>query len=106
MGDEIVWGASLLYILWGEDQFSLEEALQGIKNGLGDISLISTNTSVMEGQKLTLNELRSVGEAMPFLSPKRLVVVKGLLERFEPRDKSARSKKSNGTSSKKMSLNH
>jgi DNA polymerase III delta subunit len=32
----------LLYILWGEDRFSREEALNQIKAGLGDPSLLIT----------------------------------------------------------------
>jgi DNA polymerase III subunit delta len=83
----------LLYIFWGEDDFSIEEALQEIKNTLGDASMLSTNTTVMEGQKLNLNEFKAVGEAMPFLSEKRLVIVRGLLERFENREKPANGKK-------------
>lgn len=86
----------MLYILWGEDAFSREEKLQEIKNNLGDLSLLSTNTSVMEGQKLHIKELKAVGEATPFLSPCRLVIINGLLERFEPKDKSAKQKKSIG----------
>jgi DNA polymerase-3 subunit delta len=90
----------LLYILWGEDEFSREEALTEIKKSLGDISLLSTNTNVLEGQKLNLNDLRAVVEAMPFLSPKRLVIIRGLLERFEPKDKSGRAKKATSTAKK------
>jgi DNA polymerase III subunit delta len=86
----------LLYILWGEDEFSRAEALSEIKKGLGDIEMLSTNTSLLDGQKLTLNELRACVETMPFLSPHRLVVIKGLLERFEPKDKSAKAKKATG----------
>ena len=52
----------MLYIFWGEDDFSIEEALQEIKNTLGDASMLSTNTTVMEGQKLNLNEFKAVGE--------------------------------------------
>jgi DNA polymerase-3 subunit delta len=84
----------LLYVLWGEDEFSRAEALSEIKKGLGDIEMLSTNTSVLDGQKLTLNELRACVETMPFLSPKRLVIIKGLLERFEPKGNSAKPKKS------------
>jgi DNA polymerase-3 subunit delta len=91
---------TLLYILWGEDQFSLEEALQNIKKSMGDMTLLSTNTNILEGQKLTLNELKSVGEAVPFLSDKRLIIIKGLLERFEPKDKSSRAKKSNSSANR------
>jgi DNA polymerase III subunit delta len=86
----------LLYILWGPDEFSLEETLQGIKKGLGDTSMLATNMHLLDGQRLSVNDLRAVAEAMPFLSPKRLVIVRGLLARFEPREKSARAK--NGSS--------
>ena len=90
----------MLYILWGEDEFSREEALREIKKSLGDSSLLSTNTNELEGQKLTLNELKAVVQAMPFLAPARLVIVKGLLERFEPKDKSTRTKKNDTTGKK------
>ncbi len=91
----------LLYIFWGEDDFSREEALQEIKEGLVDQSLLSTNTSILDGQKLTLNDLRASAGAMPFLAPRRLVIVRGLLERFEPRDnKPSRPKKSSGSTTK------
>jgi DNA polymerase-3 subunit delta len=83
----------VLYILWGEDEFSREEALLEIKKSLGEAVMLALNTSVLEGQKLTLNELKAAAEAMPFLSPVRLVIVKGLLERFESRTKPANVKK-------------
>ena len=90
----------MIYILWGEDQFSMEEALQEIKKSAGEASMLATNTNVLDGQKLTVNDLRSVGEAMPFLAEKRLVIVRGLLGRFEARDKSARARKSSGSGTK------
>ena len=91
----------MIYILWGEDEFSLEEKLLEIKKSLGDMSLLSTNTNILDGQKLSSKELEAVGGAMPFLSANRLVIIKGLLGRFEPRDKFAKAKKSNGHSTKK-----
>ena len=90
----------MIHIFWGEDRFSMEEALQKIKNGLGDPAMLSLNTSVLEGAKLTLNELKAAAEAAPFLSLKRLVVIYGLLERFEPKDKSSRPKKAESTTKK------
>jgi len=83
----------LLYILWGEDEFSREEAIREIKKSLGDQSMLASNTSLLDGQKLTPNQLREVAEAVPFLSAHRLVIIKGLLERFEPAEKSARPSK-------------
>jgi DNA polymerase-3 subunit delta len=82
----------LLYILHGEDDFSLTHYLGEIKRGLGDPSMLLTNTSTFDGQKLTPGELKGVSETVPFLSEKRLVVIEGLLGRFEAKG-SPRQKK-------------
>ncbi|MFA5761884.1 MAG: DNA polymerase III subunit delta, partial [Dehalococcoidales bacterium] len=70
----------MLYILAGPDDFSRTEALAEIKKGLGDASMLSSNTSVFDGKKTTPGELAAVAQAMPFLSEKRLIIVEGLLE--------------------------
>jgi DNA polymerase-3 subunit delta len=82
----------LLYILTGPDDFSRSEALSEIKKGLGDPTLLATNTTVLQGGQLALDELRNACETVPFLSEKRLVVVEGLLERFEPKGRSGRKR--------------
>jgi DNA polymerase-3 subunit delta len=89
----------VLYILWGEDDFSIEETLQEIKDSLGNSSMLSTNTTILDGQKLSLAELRAVGETLPFLAEKRLIIVRGLLERFE-NNKSGYGKKGAANSMK------
>jgi DNA polymerase-3 subunit delta len=86
-------GVNLLYILHGEDDFSLTRALDEIKKGLGDPSMLATNTTILEGQSVTPDQLRTVVETVPFLSEKRLVIVQGLLGRFEPQNKPPRRKK-------------
>jgi len=83
----------LLYILVGQDDFSLQESLGEIKRGAGDQALLATNTTTLDGQQVTLDQLRTVCETLPFLAERRLVIVKGLLERFEPQGKSSRQKK-------------
>ena len=82
----------MLYILVGPDDFSLSQALEEIKRSIGDKSVLSANTTTFDGQQLSLDQLRSICETVPFLAEKRLVIVKGLLERFEPKDKSSRKK--------------
>ncbi len=83
----------MLYILWGEDDFSINRSLEEIKQGLGDKSLLATNTVIFDGQQLTLDQLKAVCETAPFLAEKRLVIVQGLLGRFENRGRARRQKK-------------
>ena len=82
-----------MYILSGQDDYSLSQALEEIKKGTGDQALLAANTTILDGQQVTLDRLRAVCETLPFLAEKRLVIIKGLLERFEPGGKSGRRKK-------------
>ena len=83
----------MLYILCGQDDFSLNRALQEIKTGLGDQETVAVNTTNLDGQRLTLGELRNKCDTAPFLSLRRLVVVEGLLGRFEVKQGRPRSRK-------------
>jgi len=73
----------MLYILYGRDDFSLQVMLQSIKAELGDPDRLAVSTTRLDGSGLTLGDLKNTCDALPFLSPSRLVVVEGLLERFE-----------------------
>ena len=79
-------------MLLGQDDFSLRQSLEEIKKSVGDQALLSANTTVLDGQQVTLDQLRTVCETVPFLAEKRLVVVNGLLGRFEPKRKSSRKR--------------
>ena len=83
----------MLYILLGQDDFSLTHSLEEIKKSIGDQTLLAANTATLDGQQVTLDQLRTVCETVPFLAERRLVIVTGLLERFEPKDKSSRRRK-------------
>jgi DNA polymerase-3 subunit delta len=83
----------MFYILYGQDDFSLNQAVKEIKAGLGDREMVATNTTNLEGQHLTLSELRNKCAAAPFLSSHRLVIVDGLLGRFEVKQSKPRSGK-------------
>jgi DNA polymerase-3 subunit delta len=89
----------MLCILYGQDDFSLSRALEKIKADLGDRETVATNTTDLDGQRLTLGELRNKCDAAPFLSSHRLVIVDGLLGRFEEkqsRPRSGKAKSKNG----------
>jgi len=89
----------MFYILYGQDDFSLSQAVGRIKADLGDREMVATNTTNLEGQHLTLSELINKCGAAPFLSSHRLVIVDGLLGRFEVKQskpRSGRGKSRNG----------
>jgi len=89
----------MLYILYGQDDFSVYQAVKQIKAGLGDRETVAANTVTLQGQHLTLSELKNKCDAAPFLSSRRLVIVEGLLERFEVKEgksRSGRNKSRNG----------
>ncbi len=82
----------MLYVLQGEDDFSRHQSLEEIKRSIGDQTALATNTTVFDGQQVTLDQLRAVCEAVPFLAERRLVIIHGLLARFEAKSKSSRGK--------------
>jgi DNA polymerase-3 subunit delta len=83
----------LVYIFYGTDDFSIHEALDEIKLGLGESSMLSANTSRLEGSKLRPDELEAAVQSVPFFGEKRLVIIDGLLGRFEPKEKRGALKK-------------
>lgn len=83
----------MVYIFYGTDDFSTHEALDEIKKGLGEPSMLVANTSRLEGARLRPDELESAVQSMPFFGEKRLVIIDGLLGRFEPREKRGAAKK-------------
>lgn len=82
----------MFYMLYGKDEFRRHQALEKIKDGLGDGEMLAVNTSVLDGEQLSLSQLRDACSAYPsLLCPARLVVVEGLLGRFEPKPRQKRS---------------
>ncbi|MGD0205700.1 MAG: DNA polymerase III subunit delta [Dehalococcoidia bacterium] len=75
--------AAMLYVLYGGDDFSLREELAHIKGELDSDGMLSTNTDVLDGREVSPEQLMAICDTMPFLSAHRLVVVEGLLKRFD-----------------------
>lgn len=82
----------MLHVLTGDDDYSIRQALEEIKNSIGDHTALMTNTTVLEGRQLTIEQLKNACETVPFLAEKRLVIVEGLLGRFESRGRTGRKK--------------
>lgn len=81
----------MFYIIYGDDNYRCHEALEEIRASLGSPEMVSVNTTTLDGRKLTTRELSEVCGVVPFMSPTRLVIVDGLLKRFQAGEKPARS---------------
>ena len=75
----------MIYLLYGKDDFSLQESLSSIKEGVEPAELRDVNITVFDGAQVSFDLLAATCATVPFLSAKRLVVVKGLLSLFERR---------------------
>ena len=84
----------MLHVLTGDDDYSIRQTLEEIKKGIGDHTVLMTNTTVLEGRQVTVEQLKNACETVPFLAEKRLVIVEGLLARFESRGRPAKKKTS------------
>ena len=79
--------------MFGEDDFSLNQELKRIREGISSKELRDANTTVLQGSQTSLQELSAACDTVPFLAEKRLVIVEGLLASVEPRrDRGGRSR--------------
>ena len=75
----------MFYVFYGDDEYSIRHTVDEMKAKLGDPGSADLNTTVLDGRSLAFDELRTTCDSMPFLSDKRLIIVEGLLARYEPR---------------------
>ncbi len=75
----------MFYLFHGEDEYSRTLALAEMKVKVGDPSISELNIISLDGETLTLEELIRSCDAPPFLSQRRLVIVRGLASQLEPR---------------------
>ncbi len=73
----------MIYLIFGKDDFSCEEALHKLmqEHGAG-MPGAEWNRTTLEGARLSLSELRHHCDSLPFLGERRLVIVRGLLARL------------------------
>jgi len=77
----------LIHVFHGSDDFSISEKFEELKKALGDGEALAVNTTVLEGRDIQPSELLNHCRSMPFLGDRRLVIVKGLLGRFDHKKK-------------------
>jgi DNA polymerase-3 subunit delta len=77
----------VFYVFHGADAFTIAETLKDFKHRLGPPEAIDLNTTVLEGRKQTIVEIRQACDTVPFLADKRLIVVYNLLTQWSSRGK-------------------
>lgn len=68
-----------LYLLHGDDDFSRDQELGKVRSRAESGDLGGLNTTLLEGAQLELTELIHHCDTVPFLSERRLVIVRGYL---------------------------
>jgi DNA polymerase III subunit delta len=84
----------MIYILHGQDSFTMQREMENIKKGMGDTDLLALNTTVLDGADITPEQVNDFCCTIPFLNPFRLIIIEGLLQRFEGSKKKAKDRPS------------
>jgi len=74
--------APVVYLLHGEDEFGIKEFIHSMQEKLGESSMAEMNTTWLD-KGAGLESIRSTGSAAPFLTPRRLVVVEEIAQRYK-----------------------
>ena len=88
-----------IYVLFGEDTFSRDEAVQTLKDRMRALPAGEHNMTELSGADATVANLRLAADALPFLADRRMVVVRGLLGRLSGRGGGRRWRGSNSKNS-------
>ncbi len=66
-----------LYLFYGEETYLVEETIKLMKQYILESDFESLNLSVIEGKDFSANKLIDACETIPFMSDKKIVIVKG-----------------------------
>ena len=64
-----------VYLLDGDDEFAQAELIAGLASKLGDPTSAEMNTTRLDGASTSIEQIELAAFAMPFLAPRRLVIV-------------------------------
>ncbi|MCC6175455.1 MAG: DNA polymerase III subunit delta [Chloroflexi bacterium] len=79
----------LIYVLWGNDRFTRDEQVRGLKRRMLGEAFGEFNLSILSGDDVRVRDVRAVADAIPFLADRRLIIVEGLLGRLAGQAKPA-----------------
>ena len=67
----------VVYLFHGDDEVAMRAAVATLQNKLGDAGTADLNTARFEASALSFDELRNAALAAPFLTARRLVIIRG-----------------------------
>jgi DNA polymerase-3 subunit delta len=73
---------SNVYFLYGNDEFAISRRLKEFESIFPDASSAEMNTTILDSRTMTANDLNTAVNAVPFLAPKRLVILSNPSEGF------------------------
>lgn len=71
----------MILFFYGEDNYRLKQKIKALKERFISASLGDTNLAVLDGAKVSVDEIMRQVLAMPFLSKSRLVIIENLLSK-------------------------
>ena len=80
--------SEVIRVFHGQDEFSIGEQVARIRESVGAPEVRDPNTSTYEGTGFSLAEVIGAASSAPFLADRRMVIVRGLLERLDGNDRS------------------
>jgi DNA polymerase-3 subunit delta len=64
-----------IYLLDGEDEYAIAEIIAQLSSKLGDAATAEMNTTRLDGNSASVEQIEAAARAMPFLAPRRLVIL-------------------------------
>jgi DNA polymerase III subunit delta len=83
----------LIYVFYGEDDFSSSEAIKPLIEAVGTEDMRDSNITTIEGARFSIDRFGAAAMVVPFLADRRLVIVRGLLGTAEGQRGARRGRK-------------
>ena len=87
-------GEKLIVVLEGQDEFRISERISEFRLAVTPSEMREINTTVLDGNLITIGELLAAVSTVPFMADKRLVIVEGLLNKLGSQRKGGSSENS------------
>jgi len=71
-----------IFFLHGNDEFAINRKIKDFESDFSDATTAGMNTARLEARTMTENDLNNAVNAMPFLAPKRLVILSNPSAKF------------------------